>query len=394
MPLDATPRSDLPSAEPAPVRGKKSSNRGLRSLAIWLAVFSPTLLALIYFGLLASKRYEAEAHFIVRTASKPLVGSGFASILQMTGISQSSDDVFSVQSYLGSRDVVRQLEKRLPLREIYGRGRTIDPVSRYPSIIYGSSMEDLHRYLSWMITTVYRSSTGLTTLNAQAFEPAEAKQIIENLLELSEQHVNKINQRIHDDAVRIAADEVKQTEERLISAQIGITSFRHKELMLDAASSSVIVTELIARLSAELTAAQTQIREMTMSASSNPALPGLRQRIAALEEQIALERSKIGGEAGGLATKLAAYERLVFEKEFAKNALTVAVKGLEQARLEARRQQLYLVRVVEPVEADISTKPERLRTIIAVLALNLVGGLVGWLFLAGIREHGGASEHG
>jgi capsular polysaccharide transport system permease protein len=316
------------------------------------------------------------------------VSSGFASILQMVGLNRSSDDVFSVQSFIESRDMVRQLGERVPLRDIYGKASWLDPVARYPSPIYGSSMEDLHKYLGWMITTIYRSSTGLTTLNVQAFDPADAKLIAQRVLELSENHVNNINKRIHDDAVRVAAEEVRRHEERLISAQVEITKFRNSELMLDAASSSIIVMELIAGLSAELARVQAQAREMTLGAVNNPALAGLRVRAAALDEQILQERQKIASGSGGLAQKLAIFERLTLEKEFAKKALEVAVKGLEQAQIETRRQQLYLVRVVEPADADTSTQPERLRMIATIFALNLIGALVGWLLWAGVHEHG------
>ena len=354
----------------------------------WLVVLSPTVFAVLYFGFLASDRYESEAHFTVRTASKPIVSTGFASILQMVGLNRSSDDVFSVQSYIESRDMVRELDAKVPLREIYGKASWLDPLARFPSPIYGPSMEDLHKYFGWMVTTVYRSSTGLTTLNVQAFDPADARLIAQRLLELSEKHVNNINKRIHDDAVRVATEEVRRQEERLISAQLEITKFRNSELMLDAASSSIIVMETIAGLSAELTRVQAQAREMSLGAVNNPALVGLRARAAALDEQILKEREKIASGSGGLAQKLAVFERLALEKEFAKKALEVAAKGLEQAQIETRRQQLYLVRVVEPVVADMSTQPERLRMIATIFALNLIAALVGWLLWAGVHEHG------
>ena len=389
MSLEAEFDGRLPAPSEAGARRRAGGLRQwLSRYRRWLIVLSPTILAVIYFGVLASDRYESEAHFTVRTASKPIVSTGFASILQMVGLNRSSDDVFSVQSYIESRDMVRQLEAKVPLREIYGKASWLDPLARYPSPVYGSSMEDLHKYLGWMVTTVYRSSTGLTTLNVQAFDPADAKLIAQRVLELSENHVNNINKRIHDDAVRVAADEVRRQEERMISAQLEITKFRNSELILDAASSSIIVMELIAGLSAELARVQAQTREMSLGAVNNPALAGLRVRAAALDEQILQERQKIASGSGGLAQKLAIFERLTLEKEFAKKALEVAVKGLEQAQIETRRQQLYLVRVVEPVDADTSTQPERLRMIATIFALNLIGALVGWLLWAGVHEHG------
>jgi capsular polysaccharide transport system permease protein len=346
---------------------------------------APALVACIYFGFWASDRYVAEAEFVIRTASKPTGAAGFGSFLQMVGLSRSQEDVFSVQSFLSSRDAARALSERLPLRQYYG-GSEVDMISRYPSFIYGPSLEELHKYLGWMIMTIYSSNTGITTLRVQAFRPEHAKAVADALLDLGEQMINRMNARIQDDAVRVSLDEVKRNEERLIAAQIAITSFRNSELMIDPAGSSVVVTELIGRLSAELAQVQTQLRETSSAAPDAPHIIGLRRRVEALEAQIGEERRKITSETGGLARKLADYERLVLEREFAKQTLAVSVRALEIAHTEARRQQLYLERVVEPNAPDYAVAPERLRMIATVLAGNLVVLLVGWLVLSGVKE--------
>ena len=357
------------------------SRRALR-LAL---LFSPALLAALYFGVVASDRYVSEAQFVVRTASKPAGGAGLGSFLQMVGLGRAQDEVFSVQSFLMSRDAVRLLSERLPLREYYAVPEA-DFIARYPSLFYGSSLEQLHTYLGWMITTLYSSNTGITTLRVQAFRAEHAKAVADMLLQLGEQTINRMNVRIQEDAVRVSAEEVKRNEERLVWAQIAITTFRNKELMIDPASSSVVMTELVGRLSAERAQAQTQLRE-TMAASPNaPQVHSLKGRVAAIEAQILEERRKVSNEEGGLAGKLAEYERLVLEREFAKQSLAAAARALEVARTEAWRQQLYLERVVEPNLADYSMAPERLRMITTILAINLIVLLVGWLITAGVQE--------
>ena len=354
---------------------------------------SPSLLAMVYFGFVASDRYVSEAQFIIRTASRPVGATGFGSFLQMAGVGRSQEDVFSVQSFLGSRDAARLLSEQLPIRDFYGSSGG-DPIARYPSIIYGPSLEELSRYLGWMITTIYSSNTGITTLRVQAFRPEHAMAMADKLLELGEQMVNRMNERIHSDAVRLSEDEVKRNEDRLVAAQITITRFRNDELTIDPARSSVIVAELIARLAAELAQAQTQLREMTASTPDGPLLSPMRRRVAALETQIETERRKISSESGGLAQKLADYERLVLEREFAKTTLAAAVRSLESARTEARRQQLYLERVTQPAAADYPLAPDRLRMIITVLAANGLGLLVGWLIYAGVHERLSESSRG
>lgn len=355
--------------------------------AAWLLlVLLPTLLTALYFGLVATDRYVSEAKFVVRTAAKPVGGAGLGAILQMAGLGRAQDEIYSVQSFMTSRNAVDQLGERLSLREIFDRPEA-DLVARFPSFIYGDTAEELHRYLSWMITTSHSSTTGITALRVQAFRAEDAQRLALALLELGEQTINRMNARIHADAVRTAEAEVKRYEERLIQAQVAITRFRNAELMIDPVGSSVVVTELIGRLSAELAQAEAQIREISASTSTNPQLPSLRRRAEALQGQILRERQRISAENEGLADKLASYERLVLDREFAKQSLTAAVRVLEVAQQEAQRQQLYLERVVEPVMADRAMAPERVRMIATAFGLNVVFALIGWLLYTGLREH-------
>ena len=358
----------------------------LRLLMTWLLIGSPTIAAIAYFGFIAADRYVSEAQFVVRTAARPVGGAGLGAVLQMAGLGRAQDEVFSVQSFMTSRNAVAQLADRVPLQDYYNR-TDADPIARYPSFAYGATSEELYNYLQWMITTIYSSATGITTLRVQAFRGEDAQTIALHLLDLGEEAVNRMNARIHADAARIAEAAVARDEERLVAAQVAITQFRNAELLIDPAASSIVVTELIARLGAELAQTEAQMREVSASAATNPQLPSLRRRIEALQAQIMQERQRISSEEEGLADSLARYERLVLNREFAKQALSASVRSLETAQQEARRQQLYLERVVEPIAVDHASAPQRLRMIATIFGLNLIILLVGWLTYTGLREH-------
>jgi capsular polysaccharide transport system permease protein len=353
----------------------------------WLLLLSPTLIALVYFGALASDRYVSEAQIIIRTASKPLGSSGgVASLLQEVGLSTSQDDINAVKSYLDSRDATQQLGRRLPLSEIYGSAGA-DPISRYPSVIYGASLEELHNYLRWMITTEISYTTGILTLQVRAFKPEDAKRIAMILLELSEEIVNELNARIRDDSVRVAKNEVSRNQERLEEVQLELTKFRNSELIIDPNGSSLVVEKLIADLGDQLAKYETLKREASAGAPNAPDVISLERRTLAIGKQIAEERSKISNNDDNLATKLATYERLVLQLDFAEKSLASAVTALDQADLEARRQQLYLQRIVEPMTPDYPVEPERVREILTFFLGNVLVVLVGWLLFAGVREH-------
>lgn len=354
-------------------------------LAFLLVVVLPTFLTASYFGLIASDRFVSESTFVVRSAKSPLAG-GLGGLLQIVGITRSQDDSYSVQEYLLSRDAVEALSQRLPLREMFNRPGA-DAIARFPNLYYGKSAEELFQYYKSRVSVVHMAATGLTTLRVQTFSPDDSLAISRTLLGLGEELVNRMNERIRADAIRFSEAEVARAEQRLVEAQIAITAFRNRELMLDPEKSSLIVAELIGRLSTEVAAVTAQLREVQSSSPNSPQIPGLQRRIAALEGQVALERQRVSNASDGLAEKIAGYERLNLQREFAVKALASAVTSLEVARNEARRQQLYLERVAEPHIADYAEEPRRLRSVLVTFVGSLLLYFVGWLILAGIREH-------
>ncbi len=110
-------------------------------------------------------------------------------------------------------------------------------------------------------------------------------------------------------------------------------------------------------------------------------------RIAAYEAQISAERAKIVGNSGSLAPKIAAYEDLVQNREFAERELAQATATIVSSQQEAGRQKLYLERVVAPNLPDKATQPRRLMSFLSVLFTTLMVYGVGWLIWAGIKEH-------
>ena len=162
--------------------------------------------------------------------------------------------------------------------------------------------------------------------------------------------------------------------------------------MLDPGKSSAMVVELIGQLSAQLSEVGMQIVETEGNSPRSPQLQALRQRAAAIERQIGIERARVAGASDGLAGQIAEYERLVLEREFSTRTLEHTVAGLETARIEARRQQLFLEPIVQPGLPDAATQPRRWRTVLVVFGFNLIGLAVLWLIGTGFREHASAAR--
>ena len=351
----------------------------------WVVLLLPTLLSAFYFVVLAAEQYESEARFVVRSASRPSVPGALGFLVQL-GIARSQDDSFIVQEYMSSRDAIARLQAMMPLREMY-KGREADVVAHYPSPLFGSENEEFHRYFQRMVSVVHADKTGISTLKVRAFAAADAHRIATAQLGLAEELVNRLNERSQHDAIRSALTEVQAAQTRLVAAQAAVTEFRNQEQILDPTYNAVRLSDLIGQLAAELGGTQSRIHEMQVGTSASPQLGALQRKAAALQKQIEDERSRISSDSG-LAPRIAAYDRLKLERQFAEKTLSDAESELVQARAEAARQLLYLARVVEPNEPDYPAFPKRVRTLFTILCGNILLLLIGWLVFAGVTEHG------
>lgn len=364
-------------------------------LPLWLRrrvgmiLFLPTLLSAIYFFFIASDRYESEAKFVVRSAQRSDSLGGLSFLAQL-GLQRSQDDSFIVQDFMTSRDALRELQERLPLRTVF-KTDSLDIIAGYPSLLYGPREERFYKYFQTMVSVIHTDKTGISTLKVQAFSAENAKEIADTLLQLGEGLINRLNERLLRDAVGRAEVEVTEAQNRVIAAQAALTTFRNRELLIDPTRNAVALADLIAKLSAELASTRAQIAEVKMALSTGPQLPILERKAIALDEQIASERTRVARSSDGLADRIATYERLMLEREFSNKMLGTNEADLVRAKAESAKQLLYLERVVEPNLADYSTQPRRWRSVLTVFVANLLLMLIAWLVFVGIREHGARS---
>lgn len=348
-------------------------------------LYAPTLLAAIYYGLIAADQYESEAQFVVRSAARPEFPGGLSFLVQL-GLARSQDDSFVVQQFLTSRDAIERLRVKVPLEAMFNRDGA-DFLARFPSIFYGPEAEEFYLYFQRMVSVVHIDKTGISTLRVHAFRADDAHAIAATLLLLGEELVNRLNKRLQVDAIGASQTELVNAQARLVGAQTALTEFRNRELMIDPAKNAVALAERIARLSADLGTTQAQISEARAGTATGPQLVVLQRKARSIEEQIARERGSIADDREGLAARIAAYERLVLDREFASRMLASSEAELARARSDAMRQLLYLERVVEPHRPDWPTQPRRTRIILTVFAANCLLLMTAWLLYSGLREH-------
>jgi capsular polysaccharide transport system permease protein len=351
-----------------------------------LTVVIPTLLSIIYFGFIASDVYTSESQFIVRSPDTHSA-SPFGDLLKGTGFSSSHDDSYTVQNYILSRDALKLLDDKLAIGNAYS-SKEVDIFSRFAGLIWWeNSFESLFVYYLKQVSIRVDASSSITTLSIQSFKAEDAYRINEQLIEMSEELVNQLNDIGQKDMIRFAANEVENAEKKAKTAALALSTFRNQKSVIDPEQQAVIELGQIVKLQDELIAAQAQMSQLQSFAKNNPQIPSLQLRIKNLKQEIDIQTSQIVGGDNSLAKKAAQYQRLALDREFAEKQLGSALASLEMARNEAQRTQLYLERVVKPSKPDGAMGPQRIRGVFSTAVIGLILWGVFTLLIAGIKEH-------
>ncbi|MDF0487750.1 capsule biosynthesis protein [Sphingomonas sp. H39-1-10] len=354
-----------------------------RLLPLLLLVMLPTLLVAGFEYLIASDQYQSEARFIVRAPQSVPSGS---SLGQMLGLASPTApaDAHGVSEYLVSHDAIDALGRQR-LTDIFRRPEA-DLVTR---LWFATPQpETLLNYYLGKVELSASSETGITTLRVRAFRPSDAKMLAQRLLELGEQRVNRLNQRMLDDGLAAASRQVKEAEAEIEASQVALTKFRQTNRDIDPERTGAAQIQVAATLEQQAAAARASFQ--AMAAKIPPTAPqygAVARQVRALEAQVATERARLAGSGRSLATGLGEFEKLRVKQDLAAKRYQAASTSYQSAREQLLKQQLFIVSVVAPNLPGKALYPQRLMIVATVFFGLLLAFAIGWLILAGVREH-------
>lgn len=363
------------------------ARRGRQGRLMMAFVYVPTLLVALYLALFYSNMYISESYFALRNND----GSELPAIASVLFPNSSNTilDAYIVQKYISSMDMMEKVDERINLHAHYA-DRSRDPYSR---LWAHPTKEEMLKYWQWIVTPTFDPDKGIIVVEVKAYTPEMAKAVNDAILASSEELVNQMNDRAHQDAIRLTRTEVENAEKRLLAAQDALRHFRDAKSILDPQSTAAglesVVTKLEAEaagLEAELTAALQVLHE------NNPRVLTLKNRIQALREQLITEKARLAGltgEGGALSSLVGDYTHLMTEVEFAQQQLLKSMAALEGARLKSIAQSRYIVPFQPPTLPEESLYPRPvLFTLFTFFALLIALGIIS-LIIAAIKDHMG-----
>jgi len=356
----------------------------------WAIVGVPTILSAIYFFGIASGLYLSKVEFVVRAPNKPALSS-IGSLLSGTPSAPGIEDTDAVADFIMSRDAVQRLETRSNLRAVLAPPGA-DFLSRFPGLLSlgRRDFEALFKAYSRFVSVDIDSQSGIATLEVKAYRAQDAQMVARDLLTYSEELVNQMNERARRDALKTFEQQVDIAKQQIENVQAKLTSYRVRQNMLDPKSAAAGPLELVAKLSAQQAAAQTQLADLAKNSPHSPQIPLIKTRIASLNGAIEDARAKVTGADNSVASAEAEYDRLTVDLGLDEKALASAFTSLEAARLEAQRQQLYLETIVAPNLPDYPIYPKRVISFLVVTLTCLMVYGIAWVLVASVREHASA----
>jgi capsular polysaccharide transport system permease protein len=391
--LDALPKRSLQAAQRAVELSAALQRRiGWFGVSFLIFVIVPTFLTLLYLTFLASDQYESEARFVVRSGdtSGPSMQdhlSGLGSLTALTGIKSTAQDAFIVTDYIRSRTIIEDLGGKAKAYEFFAP-RGADLLSRLRA---NKSLEDVLLYWRRQVTASIDTQSNVITLRAVAFSPEDAKKLTEQIVQKSESLVNDISVRNRADAYARAEIEVQRALQRLATMRVALLSFRTKASTIDPLLSATSIGETLTLLTREKIALEANRVSLKGVLDANaPSIRFITSQIESLERQIEELQSRLTGRVKGLETsaaQLADYEDLKLQSMFAEKLLEIAQSGLDRARLEVEKQQLYLMLVVKPTMPEEARYPRPIVGSLMIFALCIVIWSMISLIIASIYDH-------
>lgn len=353
---------------------------------VLVTVVLPTLVAVLYFGLLAEDVYISEARVVVRNPDNS-AASPLNIALDQTGFGSTNQ---------GNDAVIAYLQSRQAIDEAGGDGDdTIKAAYSDPAIFWwdrfgtfgGTSDEEFYDYFTDKLDVDEAPASEVMTIRVRAFDPQQAQAINQRMVAQAEALVNSLAERSQTDLIEVAEGEVDEAADAARSASLELARYRDTSGIVDPEQQSEAGLQMISKLQDELIAAQTRLRQLQTYTPQASQIPFLQVQVRELESEIARERSRLTGSRSSLSSALAKYQELQINYEFAEKQLAAARAGLQEARAEARRQESYLELISAPSLPDYAVEPRRIRSILATFLIGLLAWGVLSMLAIGVREH-------
>ncbi len=353
------------------------------NLGSFLWVVACFAIAVIYFGLIASDRYVSRAQLVIKQADQIKMLPDALSMLGLGG--SNHEDILLTQDYLQSPDLLAKLDKELGLKSHY-QSHKVDFFSRLPSDV---SQEEFIKYYRNHLTLRLDDTSGVLTIEFQAFDPAYGQRVVSMMLKDSEGFINRLGHQVALEQLAFVEKEVNRAYQRVQDEKAKVLEFQNTHHLISPESTSTARIGVVSQIESQLAQQQAQLKQLqSYMKETAPAVISIQARVNALNEQLEQEKARLtGADKDAMNEVTARYMDVQTQATLASDLYKSGLISLEQAKVEAYRKLKHLLVVSQPTLAQDAEYPRRLYNLATIgVLLCLFYGLV-VMGLATLREH-------
>ncbi len=363
-------------------------------VALFAVIFLPALLVFFYTAFFYDSMYISSATFTIKSNSAEKGGEGTSPMSFLGGL--GNPDISTATAYIQSLDMFYALDSKLKLQDHFSNHDIVSSLSKEPT---QSHIQD---YWKSMVNVNIDTESALMQLEVKAYSPEFAQKLTQGILDELDSFINKMNERMTQDSIRLASVEVEKAKKDIEDISDKMRQFRDQNTFIDPASEasnllSIIrnLENLITQAKAELAQKRAYLREDSVDIVS------LKTKIASLEQEVTSLRSRIAlnaGEAQGngqkalgnvLTRTLSEFEQLNIEYQFAQKVLEAALNNLDATRQLSLSKSKYLVTIDNPKIPDESLWPRPFVATMVTFVVTLFLLSAVSLLISAIKEHMG-----
>lgn len=350
------------------------------------AAFVASVLAILYWGLIASDRYVSEAHVIIqRTDLSPSQSVSFVSLLGNLGAGVQAEQLL-LRDHLLSIDMLKKLDAKLNLRAHYSAWQH-DLISRM--WFEDAALEWFHRHYLSRVSVEFDDYSGVLVIKTQGYTAKTAHAIAAMLVEEGERFMNQLGHSLAREQVAFLEKQVADMNRRVLQARQSVLSFQNEKGLVSPQATAEHLAAVVNRLETQRIDLQTRRAAMLgYLMPDSPNVVELNIQIAAVEKQLAHEKARLTSPKDvTLNRTVEEYQRLELEAQFALDLYKTALVALETGRVEATRTLKKVSVLQSPFEPQYPVEPRRVYNIVVfILAALLIAGIM-HLLAAIIRDH-------
>ncbi|QDH17000.1 hypothetical protein [Swingsia samuiensis] len=324
----------------------------------------PNLLAISYFGLIATPTFESESIILVKSPQKS--SANLKNILS----GDNNDDTsgaWIVKNRALSWDQFLSINTKFNLYDVYSNADFISRFGGFKSL-FSTSDVSLWNYYKNNTNVSIDEQTGITKISVNSFSPVLSEKISSELLKDVSNHLNHLNDLEGADFVASARTEVADMRKAVALDAANIAAWRtHTNLLAPEKDYAALSEEALALDSKQMDL-NSDFQIGHLYESNNPKVASLKARIDILKKN----SSHLREVSKSIFSQATNYESLILKQNTDAKLLETAETALQEAVIKSKQNQYYLQTISQPSTPHSPTGPNRLKAILIVLALSLL----------------------